>query len=182
MDTQPAGSRPPMLMLTPEKGSAATGSTDDLLCAPADPNLCCPICCNLFERPMRTPCGHIFCDGCITSWMEQKSEGERIPCPECRSVVETTALQPDRLADRLVSNVDTYCQLAKLGCPWVGKRGSLGSHLAHECEYVTVTCAHTMCGAQMFRFQLAEHMRTCKQTVDCPYGCGERLDSGTGSR
>ena len=59
---RPPGSRPPML-LTPEKSPTlppmASGSrhSDELLCQPADPNLYCAICQQLFISPMRTACG-----------------------------------------------------------------------------------------------------------------------------
>ena len=43
---------------TPEKKQAsAASSSDDGLLQPADPNLSCGVCLNLFVRPVRTPCG-----------------------------------------------------------------------------------------------------------------------------
>ena len=38
-----------------------------------DPNLVCPICLDVFNVPVRTQCGHIFCSSCITNWMQDKA-------------------------------------------------------------------------------------------------------------
>ena len=117
---------------------------------------------------------HVFCEGCLQTWLPLKPE-----CPECRAPVESTTLQHDRFADRLVSNVETRCQLAKSGCDWVGKRGELLPHLAQHCQCVSVTCPNEGCGAEMPRRELAEHARTCAPAalvpIPCPFGCGMRL-------
>ena len=93
---------------------------------------------------------HIFCSHCLDTWLELKPD-----CPECRGAVDVAALAPDRLADRLVSNVRGFCELRHAGCRWVGKRGDLVAHMAHECEYVTVACPNDGCGKEMPRGALA---------------------------
>ena len=91
-------------------------------------------------------------------------------------------LQPDRLAERLVSNVDTRCQLAKSGCAWVGRRGELLSHLALQCQCVSVTCPNEGCGAELPRRELAVHAQRCPalalSPVMCPFGCGHACIGG----
>ena len=120
---------------------------------------------------------HIFCEGCLQTWLPLKPE-----CPECRAPVEASVLQPDRLAERLVSNVDTRCQLAKAGCAWVGRRGELLSHLALQCQCVSVTCPNEGCGAELPRRELAVHAQRCPalalSPVMCPFGCGHACIGG----
>jgi hypothetical protein len=185
--------RPPPCMTTPEKGGASR-LTDETFLEPPDPNLCCPICCQPFTRPMRTGCGcaahlsalpqptrtragsgkardaarhprlcvltpssprrHIFCDACVQTWLPLKPE-----CPECRAPLRADELSPDRLADRLISNLDTFCQMRKAGCQWVGKRGAMNSHQARECPCVPVVCPNAGCVAEMPRSELDECAR-----------------------
>jgi len=140
-----------------------------------DPNLCCAICHSLFTTPVRTQCGHIFCAGCLHTWLPLKPE-----CPECRDAVDPATLQPDRLADSLVSNLQGFCQLRNAGCEWVGKRGDFNWHLANECLCAPVFCPNEGCGCEMRRSELSEHLRQCdvqRQQMDCPWGCGARLST-----
>ena len=119
---------------------------------------------------------HVFCDECVSSWLPLKPE-----CPECRQPVERSSLTPDRLADRLVSNLQGFCTLRKGGCTWVGKRGELPAHLARECPCAPVYCPNEGCGAEVRRCDLASHLATCAATteaVECPFGCGARVGPG----
>ncbi|KAM5135604.1 E3 ubiquitin/ISG15 ligase TRIM25-like [Mantella aurantiaca] len=52
--------------------------------ASADPRaeLTCSICLEIFRDPVTLPCGHSFCQGCITRTWDNKDEGESV-CPEC---------------------------------------------------------------------------------------------------
>ena len=84
---------------------------------------------------------------------------------------------PDRFAERLVSNLQGFCQFRRHGCLWVGKRGDMPVHLARECPCITVTCPNDNCGAEMLRRDLWQHLEICPAGVqeDCPWGCGERF-------
>ena len=42
----------------------------------------CPICCDIYEVPVTTPCGHSFCKSCIVECADRKNE-----CPTCRNVL-----------------------------------------------------------------------------------------------
>ena len=140
-----------------------------------DPNLSCSICLNVFSHPVRTACGHVFCQACLQSWLPQKAE-----CPECRAPV--TEATRDRFAERLVSNVEGFCQFRSHGCRWVGRRGEMSAHLASDCPAVTICCPNQGCGREVPRSGLPEHMRECAvicrpadgaaEEVECPWGCG----------
>lgn len=52
-----------------------------------DPALTCPICVDVFTKPVRLPCGHNFCQSCIRIvWNEDDVDSEVGPrfCPECQ--------------------------------------------------------------------------------------------------
>lgn len=42
----------------------------------------CPICHCDFDRPVKTPCGHVYCDECIRPWLETNER-----CPTCRTML-----------------------------------------------------------------------------------------------
>lgn len=43
----------------------------------------CPVCMETLNHPVRLECNHIFCEECISQWLETEST-----CPICRSAVE----------------------------------------------------------------------------------------------
>ena len=61
----------------------------------------------------------------------------------------------------------------------MGKRGDMPVHLARECPCITVSCPNDNCSAEMLRRDLWQHLEICTagMLVECPWGCGQRLDS-----
>jgi hypothetical protein len=45
-------------------------------------DISCAICLSITEKPCMPPCGHLFCDSCLTEWMSLNSEPN---CPKCRN-------------------------------------------------------------------------------------------------
>ena len=39
----------------------------------------CPICYDSFNNPLKLSCSHIFCEGCISTWLDRETN-----CPMCR--------------------------------------------------------------------------------------------------
>lgn len=57
----------------------ASAGTDESGSNQADASRRCPLCLESRKQSTATPCGHLFCWGCITSWCANKAE-----CPLCR--------------------------------------------------------------------------------------------------
>jgi hypothetical protein len=69
---------------TPEKAIAGASSrfSEELLCRPADENLCCAICTGLFVRPTRTACGYSFATHALLL-LRTRPEARAAGQPEC---------------------------------------------------------------------------------------------------
>ncbi|XP_067335959.1 nuclear factor 7, brain-like [Channa argus] len=48
---------------------------------PSEEDLCCPVCCEIFEDPVLLSCHHNVCKDCLKSWWRQKQTKE---CPLCK--------------------------------------------------------------------------------------------------
>lgn len=69
-----------------------------------DPDHDCPICFDKIKdkKSIETDCGHIFCQTCIKTWMEQNNQ-----CPYCRMVItpsETLVVKDDAMLGELITN------------------------------------------------------------------------------
>ena len=49
----------------------------------------CGICLEESIDPLNLPCGHSFCDGCLTKWRPPYGVNEemRTKCPVCRAII-----------------------------------------------------------------------------------------------
>lgn len=90
-------------------------------------HLYCPICQEVFNYPMALQCGHVFCESCISQWLNSQQR----TCPECRMVVDMRYSHKDLTAHKFLDSVMVYCSF--LGCSWIGRMDSLQGHVS-ECE------------------------------------------------
>ncbi|CAM9715351.1 unnamed protein product, partial [Ectocarpus sp. 12 AP-2014] len=67
-------------------GDSATMGDDGDGSTPASVDAFCPICNDIIESPVRTKCGHTFCQACISSVLTKK-EDDQGPCPKCKKTV-----------------------------------------------------------------------------------------------
>jgi len=51
----------------------------------------CPICLEGLETPVSIPCGHVFCEECLTSHIKASKDMTTSACPSCRSSFHTVA-------------------------------------------------------------------------------------------
>ncbi|KAF7287640.1 uncharacterized protein LOC143192870 isoform X2 [Rhynchophorus ferrugineus] len=63
--------------------------------------LLCTICANLFIKPITLACSHSFCQYCIDTWKQKKSE-----CPICRKKITSSArtLVLDNIIEKMLEN------------------------------------------------------------------------------
>jgi hypothetical protein len=95
------------------------------------PELLCPICTGIIESPVRTPCSHLFCQGCINLWFDRSHD-----CPQCRTVITASSATVDRLLKNIVGATKVKCVKFKEGCTWVGKLDDMASHKCSLCACV----------------------------------------------
>ena len=93
-------------------------------------NKTCPICLDVVSQPVILECTHIFCGGCLISWLNNNSTAVK-KCPECRALIKS--------ADQLTAivsenNIEVKCnitdnlnniELSKLGKGVLNKEDSL---------------------------------------------------------
>ncbi|CAH7669557.1 hypothetical protein PPACK8108_LOCUS4190 [Phakopsora pachyrhizi] len=89
--------------------------------------LICAICSEPWSDPVITsPCGHVFCSGCIKTWLRHVSS-----CPNDRRILSSQDIVPaPRILRELVDELVVICSL---GCGWEGRRDDWKAHLETNC-------------------------------------------------
>lgn len=82
----------------------------DRFVSEVDEEFVCSICLSVFEDPVNGPCGHVFCNKCITSWIPINVNS----CPIDKKPLFKRELQPACLPfRRLISRLELkVCPLA----------------------------------------------------------------------
>mmetsp|Transcript_27341 Transcript_27341/g.35854 ORF Transcript_27341/g.35854 Transcript_27341/m.35854 type:complete len:219 (-) Transcript_27341:192-848(-) len=93
--------------------------------------LLCTICHEVLDKPVQTPCEHLFCEDELLEWLMRKET-----CP-----VDQVIINPDEItkASRIVVNMlgelERYCPFKEQGCEWTGASERLQVHLDEICKY-----------------------------------------------
>lgn len=91
--------------------SGSSGYPPEWFSQPPDHSLLCGICNRVFREPKVTPCGHIFCYICISSWLERYGV-----CPRRCKEVEIDSLRPKVQLEKFISGLYTHCKNKRAGC------------------------------------------------------------------
>jgi hypothetical protein len=94
------------------------------------PELICPICHGVVEKPVQTPSEHLFCEDELLEWMLRSEL-----CPITHEPLDpNTITKPGRIITNMLAALERYCPSKEMGCTWQGPCDRLPSHLS-SCEW-----------------------------------------------
>ncbi|XP_077459781.1 E3 ubiquitin-protein ligase PDZRN3-B isoform X1 [Stigmatopora argus] len=121
-----------------------------------DPDLKCNLCNKVLEDPLTTPCGHVFCSGCVLPWVVQQSS-----CPVQCQRISSKELNHVLPLKNLILKLEIKCDNHVRGCDAVVKLQDLAEH-SGMCDYSPVQCRNKGCGEVLSLRDVDAHMReTC---------------------
>ncbi|XP_035518042.1 E3 ubiquitin-protein ligase PDZRN3-B isoform X2 [Morone saxatilis] len=137
-----------------------------------DPDFKCNLCNKVLEDPLTTPCGHVFCSGCVLPWVVQQSS-----CPVKCQRISAKELNHVLPLKNLILKLEIKCDNHARGCDEVVKLQHLAEH-AEMCEYSPAKCRNKGCSEVLSLRDMDAHMReTCdyRPVGICESGCGLML-------
>ncbi|XP_073323530.1 E3 ubiquitin-protein ligase PDZRN3-B isoform X2 [Pagrus major] len=137
-----------------------------------DPDFKCNLCNKVLEDPLTTPCGHVFCSGCVLPWVVQQSS-----CPVKCQRISAKELNHVLPLKNLILKLEIKCDNHARGCDAVVKLQHLAEH-AEMCEYSPAKCRNKGCSEVLNLRDMDAHMReTCdyRPVGICESGCGLML-------
>ena len=143
--------------------SANEDSPSDLLLSSSIRNdtWTCPICLDIFEDPVETPCCHnLFCENCIELVLK---------CPICKKML--LRCTPNIPIKRLVQELSVKCRHQL--CNKIVKKGYQKKHELN-CKMALVRCSHSESCGEVMKKDLKEHLQEkCEyRPVSCELSCG----------
>ncbi|KAI1896695.1 hypothetical protein AGOR_G00097410 [Albula goreensis] len=98
------------------------------------PNLSCVICLERFNVPVTIPCGHTFCQECITQHWDTKAEGGmEIQCPICNEKFNPRPILKRNVSLSLLTETAAHCTETRGAIP-VCRTSNAGSPPEAICE------------------------------------------------
>ncbi|XP_034551664.1 E3 ubiquitin-protein ligase PDZRN3-B [Notolabrus celidotus] len=134
-----------------------------------DPDFKCNLCNKVLEDPLTTPCGHVFCSGCILPWVVQQSS-----CPVRCQRVSAKELNHVLPLKNLILKLEIRCDNYARGCAAVVKLQHLAEH-SEGCDFSPARCRNPGCTEVLTLRTMEGHMReTCDYRPGgvCEGGCG----------
>ncbi|XP_042339169.1 E3 ubiquitin-protein ligase LNX isoform X1 [Plectropomus leopardus] len=94
-----------------------------------DNDLICHICLQALIRPLDTPCGHTYCQECLTSFLLESDF-----CPVCRApLMLQSCRKPSLLVHKLLDKLTVACPFTD-HCTETLARGDLEDHIKSRCK------------------------------------------------
>ncbi|XP_042554083.1 RING finger protein 151 [Dipodomys spectabilis] len=162
----------PWAAVEPLSSQTMSGGYDlNLFTTPPDCNFLCSVCHGVLKRPVRLPCGHIFCQKCILRWLARQNT-----CPCCRKEVKRKKMVHVNQLRKTIGRLEVKCKNAEAGC---AVTCALAHRKGHQdtCPFELLACPNEGCAARVPRGGLAEHRQLCPRggRQRCPLGCGATL-------
>uniref|UniRef100_A0A3B3BNL9 Uncharacterized protein n=1 Tax=Oryzias melastigma TaxID=30732 RepID=A0A3B3BNL9_ORYME len=102
----------------------------------------CPICLDVFKRPVTTPCGHNFCLSCITSYWDT------VPASKCPICKETFYKRPDLKVNTFISELAAH-SASSVTCHLCEDKDAIKSCLECQIDDKAVLC--DLCATSLHR-------------------------------
>ncbi|XP_038141141.1 E3 ubiquitin-protein ligase PDZRN3-B isoform X1 [Cyprinodon tularosa] len=137
-----------------------------------DPDFKCNLCNKVLEDPLTTPCGHVFCSGCVLPWVVQQSS-----CPVKCQRISAKELNHVLPLKNLILKLEIKCDNHARGCDAVVTLQHLAEH-AEMCDFSPAKCRNKGCEELVCVRDLDVHMRdACEYRAAgiCESGCGLTL-------
>uniref|UniRef100_A0A3Q2PS26 PDZ domain containing RING finger 3b n=1 Tax=Fundulus heteroclitus TaxID=8078 RepID=A0A3Q2PS26_FUNHE len=137
-----------------------------------DPDFKCNLCNKVLEDPLTTPCGHVFCSGCVLPWVVQQSS-----CPVKCQRISAKELNHVLPLKNLILKLEIKCDNHARGCDAVVTLQHLAEH-AEACDFSPTKCRNKGCEEVLCVRDLDAHMRdACEHRAAgiCVDGCGLTL-------
>ena len=162
----------------------------------SNPTILCNSCKNILWNPMmctNVKCSATFCEPCLKKHLFKSKN-----CPNC---LQNEKFEPNNyLKNQILKNLKFscynetckitlkyeelpyhFCEFDQISCEikdctWIGTRKDVRKH-REICENEILNCPNTPdCIEKFKRRELKEHLDRCPwQNVECPTGCGERM-------
>lgn len=140
-----------------------------------DPDFKCNLCNKVLEDPLTTPCGHVFCAGCVLPWVVQQGS-----CPVNCQRISTKELNHVLPLKSLILKLDIKCDNHARGCEAVVPLQHLGEH-TETCDFSPAKCRNRGCRQVLNLRDVESHMRErceARPAGLCEQGCGLMLTHG----
>ncbi|XP_060926146.1 E3 ubiquitin-protein ligase PDZRN3-B isoform X1 [Limanda limanda] len=137
-----------------------------------DPDFKCNLCNKVLEDPLTTPCGHVFCSGCVLPWVVTQSS-----CPVQCQRISAKELNHVLPLKNLILKLEIRCDNRAQGCDAVVRLQHLAEH-TETCAYSPAKCRNPGCGEVLTLRDVEAHSReTCdhRPAGTCEGGCGLML-------
>jgi len=129
----------------------------------------CDLCSWVLDNPIRTPCGHVFCSGCILPSVIRHGE-----CPKlCRALTARDLENVLPLRESIL-NMHVHCEYQERGCNEIVRLTDLEVH-CQDCVYRPMRCCNDSCETVVSFKDLHQH-----QIQDCPFRPSGVCESGCG--
>ncbi|KAM9814099.1 E3 ubiquitin-protein ligase PDZRN3-B isoform 1-T1 [Neosynchiropus ocellatus] len=137
-----------------------------------DPDFKCNLCNKVLEDPLTTPCGHVFCSGCVLPWVVQQSS-----CPVQCQRISAKELNHVLPLKNLILKLEIKCDHHARGCGAVVRLQHLAEHAA-VCDFSPSKCGNRGCEEVLNLRDVDAHMQEAcdyRPVGVCQGGCGLML-------
>src|SRR5688500_3447533 len=102
---------------------------DHFFCAAVSDDFKCSICLGVIRVPMQLQCEHMYCNQCITAFIQNASRSTH-SCPLDRQTASMADVRPaQRNVTNFIDSLHMKCVNYREGCDWEGLLNTLRAHL-----------------------------------------------------